>query len=230
MDLLNDMALFVEVAKVLSFRRASEVTGIPNSTLSRRITALEKAIGLRLMHRTTRRIELTEAGQIYFERCKRIVDEARLAHELEGAVTAPRVLTLSAQASVFSIEFAALHYTDPGQNRYAYQLDGFDRDWVLTDAGHRNASYTNLNPGTYTFRVRAANHRGLWTAEPASMTIIITPPFWQRWWFRAALGLLVLSALPGTVAWQQALAAGGSAQFSAEHTIRYPKDADVVER
>ncbi|KQV88748.1 diguanylate cyclase [Massilia sp. Root351] len=122
--------------------------------------------------------------------------------ELQGAVTAPRVLTLSAQASVFSIEFAALHYTDPGQNRYAYQLDGFDRDWVLTDAGHRNASYTNLNPGTYTFRVRAANHRGLWTAEPASMTIIITPPFWQRWWFRAAMGLLVLGGLLATHRWR----------------------------
>jgi len=122
--------------------------------------------------------------------------------ELQGAVTAPRVLTLSAQASVFSIEFAALHYTDPGQNRYAYQLDGFDRDWVLTDAGHRNASYTNLNPGTYTFRVRAANHRGLWNAEPASMTIIITPPFWQRWWFRAALGLLVLAGLLATHRWR----------------------------
>ncbi|CAN7711314.1 diguanylate cyclase [Pseudoduganella sp. LjRoot289] len=122
--------------------------------------------------------------------------------ELEGAVTAPRVLTLSAQASVFSIEFAALHYTDPGQNRYAYQLAGFDREWVLTDAGHRNASYTNLNPGTYTFRVRAANHRGVWNAEPATLTIVITPPFWQRWWFRTALGMLVLGGLLATHRWR----------------------------
>lgn len=84
MELLNDMALFVEVAKAKSFRRAAEVINVPNSTLSRRINALEKAIGLRLLHRTTRRIELTEAGLIYFERCKRIVDEARLAHEQLG--------------------------------------------------------------------------------------------------------------------------------------------------
>ncbi|WP_228893759.1 ligand-binding sensor domain-containing diguanylate cyclase [Pseudoduganella aquatica] len=122
--------------------------------------------------------------------------------ELQGPVTAPRVLTLSAQASVFSIEFAALHYTDPGQNRYAYQLAGFDRDWVLADASHRNASYTNLYPGTYTFRVRAANHRGVWSAEPASMTIVITPPFWQRWWFRAGLGLLVLGGLLAAHRWR----------------------------
>jgi DNA-binding transcriptional LysR family regulator len=65
MELLNDMALFVEVAHTLSFRRAADATGVPNSTLSRRIGALEKAIGLRLLHRTTRRVELTEAGQIY---------------------------------------------------------------------------------------------------------------------------------------------------------------------
>lgn len=81
MELLNDMALFVEVVKAKSFRRAGEAIGMPNSTLSRRISGLEKAIGLRLLHRTTRKIELTEAGKIYFDRCKRIVDEARLAHE-----------------------------------------------------------------------------------------------------------------------------------------------------
>ncbi|MBX5212147.1 LysR family transcriptional regulator [Rhizobium sp. NZLR11] len=84
MNHLNDMALFVEVAKAKSFRKAAEAARIPNSTLSRRISELEKAIGLRLLHRTTRKIELTEAGQLYYARCKRIVDEARLAHEQLG--------------------------------------------------------------------------------------------------------------------------------------------------
>ena len=82
------MALFVEVVKARSFRGAAETLGIPNSTLSRRIGLLEKEIGLRLLHRTTRRIELTEAGQIYFERSKRIVEEARLAHEHLGEMLA----------------------------------------------------------------------------------------------------------------------------------------------
>ena len=72
MELLNDMALFVEVAHARSFRGAADVTGVPNSTLSRRISALEKAIGLRLLHRTTRKVELTEAGQLYYERSRRI--------------------------------------------------------------------------------------------------------------------------------------------------------------
>lgn len=88
MDLLNDMALFVEVARAMSFRRAAEAIGMPNSTLSRRVSALEKSIGLRLMHRTTRRLELTEAGQLYYGRCKRIVEEARLAHEQLGELLA----------------------------------------------------------------------------------------------------------------------------------------------
>ncbi|KDM90037.1 LysR family transcriptional regulator [Photobacterium galatheae] len=82
--LLNDMALFVEVAHVMSFRKAAEITGVPNSTLSRRISTLEKEIGLRLLHRTTRKLELTEAGKLYYERCKRIVAEAKLAHEQLG--------------------------------------------------------------------------------------------------------------------------------------------------
>lgn len=77
---LNDMALFVEVVKAKGFRNAADTIGIPNSTLSRRISELEKSIGLRLLHRTTRKIELTEAGKIYYERCKRIVSEAKLAH------------------------------------------------------------------------------------------------------------------------------------------------------
>lgn len=90
MELLNDMALFVEVVKARGFRRAAEAISMPNLTLSRRISDLEKAIGLRLLHRTTRKIEVTEAGQLYYERCRRIVDEARIAHEeLSEALTTP---------------------------------------------------------------------------------------------------------------------------------------------
>jgi DNA-binding transcriptional LysR family regulator len=88
MEFLNDMALFVEVVKARSFRRAATILGMPNSTLSRRISLLEKAIGLRLLHRTTRKLELTEAGQVYYERSRHIVEEARLAHEELGDMLA----------------------------------------------------------------------------------------------------------------------------------------------
>ena len=75
-------------------------------------------------------------------------------------MTAPTEVTLSVQESVFSLEFSALHYTDPARNSYAYRLNGFDRDWVITDANHRSATYTNLDPGTYMFEVKAGQRAG----------------------------------------------------------------------
>lgn len=110
MELLNDMALFVEVVKAMGFRGASAATGVPNSTLSRRVSGLEKAIGLRLLHRTTRKVELTEAGRLYYERCRRIVDEARIAHEqLAEMVAQPSgVLRASLPVDMATIYLAPL--------------------------------------------------------------------------------------------------------------------------
>src|SRR5215469_12467554 len=102
------MALFVEVVKAKGFRSAADATGMPNSTLSRRISLLEKAIGLRLLHRTTRKVELTEAGQLYYERCRRIVDEARLAHEQLGEMLAQPSGVLRASLPVdFAVTYLA---------------------------------------------------------------------------------------------------------------------------
>jgi len=75
------MRLFVEVARTKSFRGAAEALDMPNSTLSRHISELEKTIGLQLLHRSTRKVELTAAGEVYFKRCQSIVEEARIAHE-----------------------------------------------------------------------------------------------------------------------------------------------------
>ena len=80
MDYLNEMALFVEVAQANGFSRAAAKLGMPQSTLSRRIAALENALGLRLFNRSTRRLELTGAGAYYLERALPIVAEARLLH------------------------------------------------------------------------------------------------------------------------------------------------------
>ncbi|SDD71992.1 DNA-binding transcriptional regulator, LysR family [Cupriavidus sp. YR651] len=128
MELLNDMALFVEVVKARGFRSAAEAMGVPNSTLSRRISALEKAIGLRLLHRTTRKIELTEAGQIYFDRCKRIVDEARLAHEQLGEMLAQPTGVLRASLPV---DFAVT-YLAPLIAEFAGLYPGLTFDFDLT--------------------------------------------------------------------------------------------------
>lgn len=127
-DYLKDMALFVEFVKAKGFRSASDVLGIPNSTLSRRIGELEKSIGLRLLHRTTRRIELTEAGRIYFERCKRIVDEARLAHEQLGEMLAQPSGVLRASLPV---DFAVT-YLAPLIAEFASLYPGITFDFDLT--------------------------------------------------------------------------------------------------
>lgn len=128
MELLNDMVLFVEVVKARSFRRAAEALGMPNSTLSRRISGLEKAIGLRLLHRTTRRIEPTEAGRIYFERCKPIVDEARLAHEQIGELLEQPNGLLRVSLTV---EFA-IHFLAPQMAEFCLRYPGIDFEFDLT--------------------------------------------------------------------------------------------------
>jgi diguanylate cyclase (GGDEF)-like protein len=116
---------------------------------------------------------------------------------LTGAVTEPRALQLAVRDLVFSIEFSGLHYTDPGRNRYAYRLKGFDRDWVSTDAEHRSATYTNLDPGRYLFEVKAANHHGLWSSSVATLPIVILPPWYKTLWFRGLVALGLAAALAG---------------------------------
>jgi ligand-binding sensor domain-containing protein/signal transduction histidine kinase len=114
-----------------------------------------------------------------------------------GAGNGAGGITLSQRDSVFTLEFSALHYADPQSNLYAYRLAGFDESWVDTDAGKRFASYTNLDPGSYEFQVRASNKDGIWSETPATLAITITPPWWKTWWFRMLAVLLVLSAAYG---------------------------------
>jgi signal transduction histidine kinase/ligand-binding sensor domain-containing protein/DNA-binding response OmpR family regulator len=78
-------------------------------------------------------------------------------------------------------DFVGLHYGEPVKNKYKYMLENFDKEFV--DAGtQRNATYTNLSPGEYIFRVIASNRDGVWNEEGASLKIIISPPFWATWW------------------------------------------------
>ncbi|MET0857457.1 MAG: two-component regulator propeller domain-containing protein, partial [Telluria sp.] len=116
---------------------------------------------------------------------------------LKGPIEHAPEITLGAEDSVFSLEFSALHYAAPQRNRFSYQLVGFDQNWVSTDASRRFATYTNLDPGKYTFRVKAANKDGVWSAVGATLAITILPPFWKTWWFRTLVVLLVLGSAYG---------------------------------
>ncbi len=104
-------------------------------------------------------------------------------------------LRLSYKDNVFSFEFAALDYSSPGKNQYAYMMEGFDKNWRYTDADRRFASYTNLPHGNYKFRVIASNNHGLWNDAGAAIDITITPPFWKTRWMMTIYLALILGAI-----------------------------------
>jgi putative methionine-R-sulfoxide reductase with GAF domain len=107
--------------------------------------------------------------------------------------TAERI-QLSYRDRILSFEFAALHYALPERNQYAYRMEGFDKDWSY--AGNRRfATYTNLPPGTYTFRVKGTNADGVWNEAGASLAVIVKPPFWDTWWFRGLIGALLIGGV-----------------------------------
>ncbi|MEO6719442.1 MAG: histidine kinase [Ferruginibacter sp.] len=85
-----------------------------------------------------------------------------------------------------SFTYTGINYNQGQQNNYACRLEGFDQDWKYPGT-ERKINYVNLSPGTYTFKVKAANHQGEWNEEPATFTFEILPPFWQRLWFRALI-------------------------------------------
>ena len=105
---------------------------------------------------------------------------------LQQAINIASGITLHHDQSVFSFQFAALDFTAPQKNRYAYRLEGFDRDWQYADAARRFATYTNLDPGAYTFRVRASNNDGVWNEQGVVLHVTVTPPWWRTNWFRVA--------------------------------------------
>jgi ligand-binding sensor domain-containing protein/signal transduction histidine kinase len=102
-------------------------------------------------------------------------------------------IRLSYLQSSFSFELAALDFSSPERNRYAFRLEGFD-DW--NDAGNRrSAIYTNIPAGTYVFRARAANGDGYWNEEGTSVIVEIDPPLWGTLWFRVLSGILVVGLI-----------------------------------
>jgi signal transduction histidine kinase len=104
-------------------------------------------------------------------------------------------LVLRHDQSVLRFEFAALDFESPPKNQYAYRLEGFERDWQRVDATRRFAVYTNLDPGDYTFRVKASNHDGVWNEQGAALHVTVLPPWWRTDWFRAlcaVVGVLML--------------------------------------
>ena len=104
-------------------------------------------------------------------------------------------ITLKPSESVFSIGFAALNYLVPEQNQYAYRLQGFDRQWQYTAPGQHRATYTNLDPGQYTFLLKGSNNEGLWNPEIKQLHIRILPHWWSTYWANFIFVCLLFSGV-----------------------------------
>ena len=125
---------------------------------------------------------------LLFNRPVRLTAETRKT-PLQKVISQTKAITLSHEDKVFSFQFSALDFSAPTRNRYAYRMEGFDDHWIPA-GGKRFATYTNLDPGQYRFRVRASNNSGVWNNKGAAIDIMIRPPFWKTTWFR--LGMLAL--------------------------------------
>lgn len=139
---------------------------------------------------------------------------------LQQSILETKRLELPYDERVISFEFAALNYSSPEENRYRYKLEGFDREWIEVGSDRRFATYTNLDPGEYTFTVLGSNNDGVWNEEGASINLVITSPWWGTWWFRGGMLLLLVGLVAGGFVWQRQ---------SAERRKRQ-LEATVVER
>lgn len=114
----------------------------------------------------------------------KLFNESQIAGEdspLKENIEVASEIHLAHYQHSFSFEFAGLEFADPGEKQYRYQLVGIDKGWVYSGA-HREARYNSVRPGKYLFKVQAANSDGVWSEEPATVQVIIAPPWWSRWW------------------------------------------------
>jgi two-component system, sensor histidine kinase ChiS len=113
---------------------------------------------------------------------------------LQKDIVETEKITLNYTQPVFSIEFAAINYRVYENNQYRYKLEGFDRDWHTTSPNNR-ATYTHLDPGSYTFSVMASNNNNLWSGEKKSVEIIVLPAPWATWWAYCIYTAIVFSLI-----------------------------------
>ena len=136
-----------------------------------------------------------KSPEVVFTKLKILDDEIEVGDKkyLNLTLNDVEVLELSYLDKIFTIEFSALHFAIPSKNKYAYMLEGFRDKWTYVDANNRSVTFTNLNPGEYTFHVKASNNDGIWNEVGRSIKIVITPPYWATWWFRLLVVLSILA-------------------------------------
>ncbi len=124
-------------------------------------------------------------------------------------------LELGPKDTVVSFAFAALSYSDPQRNRYAYKIDGLNQDWIQIGNRHE-ITLSNLPPGSYVFRVKGSNNHGVWNEQGATLGFVVRPPWWQTWWFRLPVFLLLLFAF---IQWNRSRALRMAARIRTEASM-----------
>ncbi len=125
-----------------------------------------------------------------FEIFNRPASYGKPGSPLQSDISEVKQIILPWSQSVFSLGFTAVNYTFSQKNQYAYKLENFDKDWNYVGST-RSATYTNLDPGEYIFKVKASNNDGFWNEQGTSVKIIITPPLWMTWWFKTGVLFLI---------------------------------------
>ena len=118
-----------------------------------------------------------------------VITQFRLFDKPVKGANELKAIVFDHNQNFFSFEFSSLSFYNPAKNQYAYKLEGVDKDWVYSGSRHY-ASYTNINPGTYTFIVKGTNNDGVWNEKGTSISIIINPPWWRTWWAYTVFTLL----------------------------------------
>lgn len=131
-----------------------------------------------------------------FSLYNKTIDFKRDSSLFQQAIQYTKSITLSASQNMFTIEFALLQFSGADKKRYQYLLEGFDQNWI--DNGSKNsATFTNLDPGEYTFRVKGRNSDGVWSANSAELRIVVLTPWYASWWFTALWCLSLVASLYG---------------------------------
>ena len=112
-----------------------------------------------------------------------------------------RTLTLPASINKFAIEFALLTYTNTAQCKYAYYLEGYDKDWHYVDADLRQATFENLPSGTYKLHVKAADSYGKWNEMAYTIRIKVLPPWYASWWAYLIYICILIAAIRIAIIW-----------------------------
>ena len=139
--------------------------------------------GLNYLKSDSLRMRL-DVPPVYFTKLKIFNKEVEAGEDnspLRVDILSTKHLVLQPNQSVFSLDFVALEYQRPKNNRYAYYLEGFENEWNLVGT-QRTVTYTNLSPGDYIFKVKASNSDGIWAEKPYELKITVLPPWYRTWW------------------------------------------------